>query len=130
VRARTVEPEAYGAVLDEVLERAVARKGLAHLFIDPPDAGYGRLPGDRRDYASAVGRFLADAVARDDLAIMTIAELVEWWLARAAALARLSWASDGRGLTISLDAPPAGATVVVLSPDGQWSSHQIQEEST
>ena len=51
-------PEAYEALLDEVVERAVVRRSLAHVFIDPPDAGYGRLAGDVRDYAGAVERWL------------------------------------------------------------------------
>jgi len=38
----TADPHAYEEVLDEVLDTAIRRHGLAHLFIDPPDAGYGR----------------------------------------------------------------------------------------
>lgn len=127
VRARTADPSDYAAVLDEVLAREVTRGGLAHLFIDPPDAGYGRLPGDRRDYAAVVGRFLADAARRSDLAIMTTAGLVDWWFERAEAVTRLTWRSDGHALEVSLDAAPSGTTLAILSPDGRWGLHQIEE---
>ncbi|HEX5949676.1 MAG TPA: hypothetical protein VFZ96_01645 [Actinomycetota bacterium] len=130
VRARTADPEDYEAVLEEVLAREVARGGLTHLFIDPPDAGYGRLPGDGRDYATAVGRFLARAVRREDLAIMTTAGLVDWWNDRSAALARLTWRVAGRSLEVMLDVVPNGTTVALLSPEGRWSLHRIEEEHT
>jgi hypothetical protein len=114
VRNRTADPAAYEAVLDDVVERSVARGSLAHLFIDPPDAGYGRLAGDIADYAAAVERWLGRCVARDDLAILTTAGLAAWWRAREAAVDRLSWRVDGGELTVTLDDPPEGATLALF----------------
>jgi hypothetical protein len=116
VRNRTADPSAYGAVLDEVVERSVARRGLAHLFIDPPDAGYGRLEGDRTDYAEVVERWLARCVAREDLAILSTADLATWWLEREAAVGRLSLGASEEGLAVRLEDAPAGATLAVLPP--------------
>jgi hypothetical protein len=118
VRNRTADPEAYGRVLDEVLERAVGRESLAHLFIDPPDAGFGRLPGDHPDYASVVERWMRGAVERPDLAILTTAELTAWWLAREAAIARLRIHDEGGRLVAELDDPPPGLTLEVVGPSG------------
>jgi hypothetical protein len=117
VRSRTAGPEAYGRVLDEVLDRAIRRQSLAHLFIDPPDAGFGRLPGDHPDYASVVERWMRDAVGRSDLAILTTAELTTWWLAREAAIQRLTVHPDGRPI-VELDDPPPGLTLEVVEPSG------------
>ena len=129
VRARTAEPEAYETVLQEVLDRAVRRRSLAHLFIDPPDAGYGRLPGDHPDYASAVERWLARAVARDDLAILTTAELATWWSEREAAIARLAWWIDGGRLVVELADPPPGTTLAVRTPGAGWTYVGLEEDS-
>ncbi|HEU4354985.1 MAG TPA: hypothetical protein VFT27_05300 [Actinomycetota bacterium] len=128
VRDRTAAPADYAEVLEDVLRREVDRRGLAHLFIDPPDAGYGRLPGDRPDHATAVGGFLERAVRRSDLAIMSTAALVDWWLDRAAAVSRLRWRVAGGGLEITLDGMPAGTTLAIWSPGGRWSLHPIEEE--
>ncbi len=116
VRDRTADPRAYAAVLDDVVERALARRGLAHVFIDPPDAGYGRLEGDQVDYASVVERWMAWCVARKDLAIMTTAELATWWSGRERAVARLRWSLDEEALTVELEAAPEGVTLAVLQP--------------
>jgi hypothetical protein len=118
VRNRTADPEAFGRVLDEVLERAVGRESLAHLFIDPPDAGFGRLPGDHPDYASVVERWMRDAVERPDLAILTTAELTTWWLAREAAIGRLRIRDAGEQRVAELDDPPPGLTLEVVAPSG------------
>lgn len=116
VRARTADPHAYERVLGEVVERAVRRHGLAHLFIDPPDAGYGRLPGDRRDYASAVERWLAACLARGDLAVLPTDGLARWWLAREAAVPRLTARVEDGLLMLDLPQPPDGAAVALLPP--------------
>jgi hypothetical protein len=118
VRARTADPGAYEEVLETVVETAVRRRGLAHLFIDPPDAGYGRLPGDAPDYAGAVERWLARAVDRSDLAIMTTAGLVGWWLARERSLRGMTFGVDGGALVIDIPDPPAGTTLLVRAPGG------------
>jgi peptidoglycan/xylan/chitin deacetylase (PgdA/CDA1 family) len=118
VRRRTAAPEAYEILLDEVAERAVARRGLGHVFIDPPDAGYGRLDGDRIDYASAVERWLARCVARDDLAILSTAGLADWWSAREAAIGRVAMRIEARELVVELADPPPGTTLAVLEPAG------------
>ncbi len=118
VRHRTAAPEAYEILLDEVTERAVARRGLAHVFIDPPDAGYGRLTGDVIDYAGTVERWLRRCTTRDDLAIFTTAELAGWWSAREAALGRVALRVDSEELKIEVADPPSGTTVAVLDPAG------------
>ena len=116
VRRRTAAPEAYEILLDEAVERAVARRGLAHVFIDPPDAGYGRLPGDVVDYADTVERWLRRCMARDDLAVLTTAGLAAWWSAREAALGRLTSRIGSDGLVVELAEPPPGTTLAVLEP--------------
>jgi hypothetical protein len=124
VRGRTAAPEAYELLLDEVVERAVARRGLGHVFIDPPDAGYGRLAGDRIDYASAVERWLGRCVARDDLAILTTAGLADWWSAREAALGRIATRLEAGELVVELADPPPGTTLAVLEPAGGGGSRR------
>ena len=118
VRNRTADPDAYEAVLQQVLDRATARRGLVHLFIDPPDAGFGRLPGDAPDYASAVERWLARSVGREDVVVMTTAELTTWWLERERALERLSSRIEGDSLVVDLPDPPRGLTIATLGPGG------------
>ena len=121
VRRRTATPEAYEALLGDVVERALARRTLAHVFIDPPDAGYGRLAGDVRDYATAVEGWLRRCVARDDLAILTTAGLAAWWAAREAALGRITWRIESGELVVELQDGPPGTTLAVLDPvrDGE-----------
>jgi hypothetical protein len=129
VRTRTADPGDYERVLQDVLDRSVERRSLAHLFIDPPDAGYGRLSGDTRDYAGAVERWLGRAMARPDLAVMTTAELASWWLARDAAVSRLRLRCvDGR-LFAGLDGAPPGTTIALFRPDAGWTYEVIEEDS-
>lgn len=130
VRTRTADPAAYEEVLQQVLDRATERRSLAHLFIDPPDAGFGRLPGDTADYASAVGRWLARARARSDVAVMTLAELTGWWLTRARAAEELSCRVDGDALAVEVPDAPEGASLAVLPPGGgsTWWRVRIGED--
>ena len=130
VRNRTADPAAYEGVLQDIVDRAVARRSLAHLFIDPPDAGFGRLPGDGPDYASAVERWLARAMRRDDLAVMTTAELTTWWLARERALEHLSVHVRDDTLVVDLPEAPPGTTLAVLrsGADGVWRQVTTMEE--
>lgn len=116
VRSRTAEPSAYEAVLQAIVDEAAARRGLAHLFIDPPDAGYGRLPGDTPDYASAIERWLARAVGRDDVALLSAAGLATWWLAREDAVRRLSVRADGGDVVVDVPETPPGAALAVRVP--------------
>jgi hypothetical protein len=116
VRSRTADPGAYETLLDDVLQRAVTRRNLAHVFIDPPDAGYGRFPDDRVDYASAIERWLRHATEHADVAILTTAELATWWLEREDALSRLTWRVTEGSLLVELPDPMAGATLAVLLP--------------
>ena len=118
VRDRTADPHAYEDVLETVVERAVGRQGLAHLFIDPPDAGYGRLPGDVADYAGAVESWLARAVTRRDLSVMTTAALADWWLAREEAVARMTSTAEGGRLVVDIPGPPEGTTLIVRESGG------------
>ena len=119
VRNRTADPRAYEEVLDAVLDNAIRRAGLAHLFIDPPDAGYGRLDGDIVDYAGAVERWLGRAVTRrEGPCIMSTAELAGWWLAREAALAHMTCVIEGGRLVVEIPDAPPGATLTVRSPGG------------
>jgi hypothetical protein len=130
VRTRTADPAAYEEVLQQVLDRATARRGMAHLFIDPPDAGFGRLPGDTPDYASAVERWLARARDRSDVAVMTLAQLTGWWLARARAVEELTCRVDGDVLVADLPEAPEGASLAVLLPGGggTWRRIPIGED--
>jgi hypothetical protein len=125
VRRRSAGPHEFEEVLHSVLARELARSGLAHLFIDPPDAGYGRLAGDRVDYATAVERFMTDARSRDDLAIMSTSDLVDWWLARERAISRLRVHVDRSRLVVTLDEPPTGTTLEVVSPRGVRTLHEM-----
>jgi hypothetical protein len=125
VRNRTVDPAAYEDVLQRVLDRAVDRRSLAHLFIDPPDAGYGRLPGDTRDYAGAVERWLARATARDDLTIMTTSELATWWSARETAVRRMAVSARAGHLSVTIDDPPPGATLALFHPETGWTHERM-----
>jgi peptidoglycan/xylan/chitin deacetylase (PgdA/CDA1 family) len=119
VRDRTADPDAYEEVLETVLQTALARHGLAHLFIDPPDAGYGRLPGDTADYASAVERWLARAGEQGDrLSVMTTAELGTWWLAREEAVAHTTSTVEHGRLIVDIPEAPPGATLTVREPNG------------
>ena len=116
VRARTADPRDYERVLGDVVDRAVQRRNLAHLFIDPPDAGYGRMPGDRQDYASAVERWLVGCLARDDLAVLPTDGLAQWWLAREASIARVTAQVEDGALVLHLRQAPPGAAVALLPP--------------
>jgi hypothetical protein len=118
VRNRSADPAAYGRVLDEVLDRAVERRSLAHLFIDPPDAGFGRLPGDDPDYADVVERWMRRAMDRTDLAVLTTAELTTWWLGREAAIRRLRVGLEDGRLRVDLEDPPAGAMLELHTSAG------------
>ena len=132
VRNRTADPAAYESVLQEVLDRAVARRSLAHLFIDPPDAGYGRLPGDRADYAAGVERWMRRAVGRSDLSILSFAGLVSWWMQREAAVERLRWRVENGRMRITLPEAPAGTALSVLAPTeagGGWSTVALESEA-
>jgi len=131
VRSRTAYPAAYEGVLDMVVERAAERRGLAHLFIDPPDAGYGRLEGDEPDYASAVERWLARSIARPDVAVMTTSSLARWWLDREAAVARMRTRVEDGALVVSIPDPPPGATLAVREPggDAEWTLVPIDQEA-
>jgi peptidoglycan/xylan/chitin deacetylase (PgdA/CDA1 family) len=122
VRARSADPDEYGRVLQDVLDQAAARRNLAHLFIDPPDAGFGRLTGDTPDYASVVERWLDRAVQRDDVAIMTPAQLTTWWLDRERALDGLSCRVESGTLVVDLPGAPEGTTISARSPgaDATW----------
>jgi hypothetical protein len=123
VRSRTADPAAYERVLDEVVEEGIRRRNLVHVFIDPPDAGFGRLPGDAVDYAGAVERWMRRAAGRSDVAVLTTAELASWWLAREAAIATLrAGVRDGR-LVVGLGDAPPGTAIAVLAPrsaGGGW----------
>lgn len=116
VRRRTADPEAYEALLDDVVTRALVRRNLAHVFIDPPDAGYGRLAGDIHDYAGAVERWLRRCMERDDLAVLTTAGLAAWWSAREVALSRLSWRIESGDLVVRSHDVPPGTSLAVLGP--------------
>jgi hypothetical protein len=119
VRMRKADPRAYEEVLETVLGTALRRGGLAHLFIDPPDAGYGRLAGDTVDYAGALEWWLGRAVTRPDRpCIMTLADLAGWWLAREGAVARMTCALEEGGLVVDIPNPPPGATLTVRDPSG------------
>jgi hypothetical protein len=126
VRTRTADPVAYEEVLQAVLDRATTRRSLAHLFIDPPDAGFGRLPGDTPDYASAVERWLARARARADVTVMTLAQLTGWWLARARAVEELSCRLEGDMLVVHVPEAPEGASLAVLPPGGDRTWHRVR----
>jgi hypothetical protein len=123
VRSRTADPADYEAVLDDVLARTRSRNGLAHLFIDPPDAGYGRLAGDRADYAAAVERWMRRVCASEDVAVLTTAALSRWWLDREAAMGRIRMRANAGRLVVDVEEAPAGASIAVLNPrsaGGGW----------
>jgi hypothetical protein len=125
VRSRTAQPAAYEAVLQTVVDLAAARHGLAHLFIDPPDAGFGRLPGDAPDYARAVERWLARAVARTDVARLSAAALAAWWLEREEAIRCMSYRVDEGELIVGVPDAPPDATLAVRRPRGEAAWHRI-----
>jgi len=129
VRTRTASPEDYEVVLQEVLDGAVVTGGLAHVFIDPPDAGYGRLDGDTKDYAGAVERWLSRAVRRGDLALMSTAGLTDWWRVRAQAVARLRWGLEDDMLRVRLDDPPPGVALALFRSDAGWGIEPFEEET-
>ncbi|MGZ4109905.1 MAG: hypothetical protein ACXVP7_09505 [Actinomycetota bacterium] len=131
VRSRTADPGAYEDVLQQVVDRASERRSLAHLFIDPPDAGYGRLAGDRPDYASAIERWLARAVARDDVSVLSTSSLARWWLDREAAVSGVRARIDGNALVVSIPDAPPGATLAVRAPGGDaaWTLVPIPQET-
>ncbi len=116
VRARTADPRDYERILRDVVERAVKRRGLAHLFIDPPDAGYGRLPGDNPDYATVVEHWLANCLGRGDLAVLSTDGLARWWLAREQAVPSLTARVENGSLVLSLARPPDAAAAALLPP--------------
>jgi hypothetical protein len=123
VRNRTAGPGAYERVLDRVLDTGVRRRGLVHVFIDPPDAGYGRLPGDAVHYADAVERWMRGAVHRPDVATLTTAELARWWHAREAAVPTLRTRVRDERLIVELGDAPPRTTITVLAPravGGGW----------
>jgi Polysaccharide deacetylase len=130
VRNRSADPEDFEVVLEQVLDRATTRRSLAHVFIDPPDAGFGRLPGDVPDYASAVERWMGRAARREDVAVMTTAELAAWWLARERAVDRLSCRLEGSTLLVDLPELPKGASISVLEPGGSggWRRFAVPSE--
>src|SRR5262249_61285245 len=84
----------------------VCSSDRAHLFIDPPDAGYGRLRHDRVDYAAAVERWLARWGHHPDVAVLTTADLAEWWLMREQVVSDLSWRHENGGPGVGLAGPP------------------------
>src|SRR5262249_60719547 len=106
VRRRSAPPGAYERVLDDVVRRSLARRSTAHLFIDPPDAGYGRLRHDRVDYAGAVERWLARWGHHPEVAVLTTADLAEWWLMREQVVSDLSWRHENGGPGVGLAGPP------------------------
>jgi hypothetical protein len=118
VRDRTADPDAYEEVLEAVVTTALRRNGLAHLFIDPPDAGYGRLPEDTVDYASTVERWLVRATARHDLSALTTGELAGWWLAREDALTTMTSTLEHDRLVVDIPDAPPGASLFVREPSG------------
>jgi peptidoglycan/xylan/chitin deacetylase (PgdA/CDA1 family) len=128
VRSRIVEPSAYEGVLQTIVDGAARRRGLAHLFIDPPDAGYGRLAGDAPDYASAIERWLAHATARNDVALLGAAELAMWWLAREEAVRRVSWRLDGAELVVDVPGSPRGVRLAVRQPGAEVAWQRIPSE--
>jgi hypothetical protein len=128
VRNRSADPVAYERVLQEVLDRATTRRSLAHLFIDPPDAGFGRLPGDAPDYASSVQRWLTRAVHRDDVAVMSTAQLSRWWLARERAVEKLTMRMEDGALVVDVPDRPEGMTLAVLPPGASAGWQPIGDE--
>ncbi len=116
VRRRTSRPEAYEQVLDGVVRRSLTRRSLAHVFIDPPDAGYGPLTGDRPDYAGAVERWLARWGHHPGVTVLTTAGLAEWWLAREQVISSLQWRSEEGCLKVNLTELHAGVTLAVQRP--------------
>lgn len=117
VRRRGATPGAYERVLDDVVRRSLARRSMAHLFIDPPDAGYGRLGHDRVDYAGAVERWLARWGHHPEVAVLTTADLADWWLMREQAVSDLSWGHQNGRLEVSLAEPAhANLTLAIQRP--------------
>jgi len=56
---------------------------------------------------------------------MTTAQLVDWWLAREGAIARMQMRLDGSTLVVAIDDPPAGTTLEVVAPGGERSLREM-----
>jgi hypothetical protein len=68
---------------------------------------------------------MTDARSRDDLAIMSTSDLVDWWLAREGAISGLRVHVDRSRLVVTLDEPPKGTTLEVVSPRGVRTLHEM-----
>jgi phosphoribosylformimino-5-aminoimidazole carboxamide ribonucleotide (ProFAR) isomerase len=98
-----------GAFAGKPMNEAAVRAILAAVRVPV------QLGGGIRDEA-AIERWLAAAVARDDLAIMSTAALARWWLDRERAVARLDVRIDGQTLVVDAPDVPDGASIAVVPP--------------